>query len=447
MALAWPVMVSNLFQTVYNLTDAFWLGKLGPEAVAAPSISWPIIFLFISLSAGFGIAGISLVSQYTGAGLSEEANKTAGQLLFFLLITAMVASALGFMFTAEILQLLGASSSVRVTTTPYLRIMFLAIPFLFTHFGFRSLLRGYGDTRTPMILTILSSVADAILDPFFVFGWGFIPAMGVAGAAITTLMTRGIVAFIDLYLLFSGRVGIKLKLSYLKPNINLMKKIVSVGVPSSIGQGGTALGFTALMSLVAVEDRILAGEGTLLAAYGIGFRLINLVNIILWGGVSAISTMVGQNLGANKNDRAARLVKKLLISFFFLSVVASGVVFMLRIPLYRIFINDPVVLDAGSTFIIWFIPSIPFFTLFRMIGGVFEGSGHTKPSMVLSLFRLWGLRILLAYLFYYFLGMGALGIWIGMALGNLGGAAVSVLWLSAGSWKKKVITQSLPSVN
>ncbi len=228
------------------------------------------MFLFISLSAGFGIAGISLVSQYTGAGLPEQANKAAGQLLAVLLIGAGAAAVLGFIFTAELLRLLGASTTVRATTTPYLQIMFLAIPFLFTHFGFRSLLRGYGDTRTPMMLTIASAVADAILDPFFVFGWGFIPKMGVAGAAFTTLITRSIVAAIDLYLLFSGKVGIKLKPAYLKPKINWMKKIVSIGLPSSIGQGGTALGFTALISLVAIEDRVLAGEGTLLAAYGIG---------------------------------------------------------------------------------------------------------------------------------------------------------------------------------
>ncbi|NIP67480.1 MATE family efflux transporter, partial [Candidatus Bathyarchaeota archaeon] len=92
MALGWPVMLSNLFQTAYNLTDAFWLGKLGPESVAAPSISWPIMFLFISLSAGFGIAGISLVSQYTGAGEPEKANKAAGQLLSFLLVGACTVS-------------------------------------------------------------------------------------------------------------------------------------------------------------------------------------------------------------------------------------------------------------------------------------------------------------------------------------------------------------------
>ncbi|NIP67479.1 MATE family efflux transporter, partial [Candidatus Bathyarchaeota archaeon] len=99
-----------------------------------------------------------------------------------------------------------ASEVVRDTATPYLQIMFSAMPFLFCHFGFRSLLRGYGDTRTPMILTVSSAVFDTLLDPFFVFGWGFFPRMGTAGAALTTLMTRGVVAIIDLYLLFSGKV-------------------------------------------------------------------------------------------------------------------------------------------------------------------------------------------------------------------------------------------------
>ncbi len=444
MTLAWPVMLSNLFQTVYNLTDAFWLGKLGAEAVAAPSISWPIMFLFISLSSGFGIAGIALVSQYTGAGQPEKANEAAGQLLAFLLMGATVASVLGFVSAPELLRLLGASMLVRHTTTPYLQTMFLAIPFLFCHFGFRSLLRGYGDTRTPMILTVSSALLDAFLDPFFIFGWGFVPRMGVVGAAVTTLITRGIVAVIDMGLLFSGKVGIKLRLSYLKPNIKWIKKIVSIGFPSSIGQGGTALGFTVLMSLVATEDNIVAGEGTLLAAYGIGFRLVNLINIVLWGGVSAISTMVGQNLGANQELRTKKLVNRLLTYFFLLSVIASSIVFLLRVPLYRIFIDQKAVLDAGSTFILFFVPSVPFFTLFRMISGVFEGAGHTIPSMVLSLVRLWGLRILLAYSFYFFLDMGAVGIWLGMAVGNIVAAGLSTLWLSTGTWRRKVIEDVHP---
>lgn len=441
MTLGWPVMLSNVFQTVYNLTDAFWLGKLGPEAVAAPSISWPIMFLFISLSAGFGISGISLVSQYTGAKLPEKANKSAGQLLFVLLSSSCVAAILGFIFAGDVLMLIGASKVVQDTTTPYLQTMFLAMPFLFSHFGFRSILRGYGDTRTPMVLTISSAVFDTILDPFFVFGWGFIPQMGVVGAALTTLITRGIVAIIDMYLLFSGKVGIKLKLSDLKPDILWIKKIVSIGVPSAIGQSGTALGFVVLISLVSIEDNLLPGEGILLAAYGIGSRLVNLVNIILWGGVSALSTMVGQNLGANQNERAGEIVKKLLLSFFFLSVIASATVYFLRVQLYLFFINDPSVLEAGSIFITFFVFSVPFFTVFRMVGGVFEGAGNTKPSMVLSLIRLWGLRTLLSCVFYFVFGMGAMGIWLGMTIGNFAAAVISVAWLSKGTWKKKVIEE------
>ncbi|UCB60524.1 MAG: MATE family efflux transporter, partial [Candidatus Bathyarchaeota archaeon] len=430
LTLGWPVMLSNVFETVYNLTDAFWLGKLGPAAVAAPSISWPIMFLFISISAGFAISGVSLVSQYTGAGLPEKANKSAGQLLFVLLSTSLVAAIVGFPLAGDVLTLMGASQVVQTTTTPYLQVMFLAMPFLFFHFGFRATLRGYGDTKTPMILTIMSSVLDTALDPFFVFGWGPIPQMGVVGAALTTLMTRGLVAIIGMYLLFSGRLGIKLRFADLKPDVTWMKKVVAIGVPSAIGLSGTALGFVALISLVSIEDKLLPGEGVLLAAYGIGFRLINFINVILWGGVSAISTMVGQNLGANQHERAGEIVKKLLLSFFILSLMGSAVVYFLRVPLYQLFISDPAVLDAGSVFITFFVFSVPFFTVFRMASGVFEGAGNTRPSMVLSLVRLWGMRTLLAYVFYFVFGMGAAGIWAGMTIGNLGAAALSIAWLS-----------------
>jgi len=441
LTLGWPVMLSNVFETVYNLTDAFWLGKLGPEAVAAPSISWPIIFLFMSISAGFGISGISLVSQYTGAGLPEKANKAAGQLLFVLLSTSFVASIVGFPFAGDVLALMGASQVVQATTTPYLQMMFLALPFLFFHFGFRATLRGYGDTKTPMLLTIAASVLDTALDPFFVFGWGPIPQMGVVGAALTTLMTRGLVAIIGMYLLFSGRLGIKLSLSDLKPDVNWMKKVVSIGGPSAIGLSGTALGFVVLISLVSIEDKLLPGEGVLLAAYGIGFRLINFINIVLWGGVSAVSTMVGQNLGANQHERAVEIAKKLLLAFFILSLTGSAVIYFLRVPLYRLFISSPEVLEAGSVFITFFVFSVPFFTVFRMASGVFEGAGNTRPSMVLSLIRLWGLRTLLASVFYFFFGMGAAGIWAGMTIGNVGAAALSVAWLSKGTWKRRVIEE------
>ena len=439
MALSWPVMLSNAFQTFYNLTDAFWLGKVGPEAVAAPSISWPILFLLISLSAGFAIAGLSLVSQYTGAGESEKANKVAGQLLGTLLIASLGVAVVGFFLAEDILRLMNVPEGVLNVTASYLKITFLGLPFMFSFFGFQALLRGYGDTRTPMIISVSSAVLDAALDPFFVFGWFGLPAMGAAGAALTTAITRGLAGIVGMYLLFSGRVGLKLRLTHLKPDLNLMKRIVSIGIPSGIGQSGTALGFVVLTSLVSTEDGILGGTGLLLSAYGIGNRISSLINIIIFSGVSALSTMVGQNLGADQHDRASEVVKKLFLTFISISAIESVVVYLLRVPLYRIFIDAESVVEMGSTYIMFFVPSIPFFTVFRLCTSVFDGAGSTKVSMTLSIIRLWGMRILLAYVLYFVFGMGATGIWIGLASGNVGGAAVSLVWLSRGTWRKKII--------
>ena len=439
LTLAWPVMLSNVFETAYNLTDAFWLGKVGPEALAAPSISWPIMFLLISLSAGFGIAGLSLVSQYTGAGESEKANKVAGQLLSILLISSLTVAVIGFFFTENILRLLNIPEGVLDVTAGYLKITFLGLPFMFVHFGFQALLRGYGDTRTPMILSVSSATLDTILDPFFVFGWLSLPAMGAAGAALTTVMTRGIAGVIGVYLLFSGKVGIKLKLEHLKPDFNLIKRIFSIGIPSSIGQSGTALGFVLLTSLVSLEDGVLGGRGLLLSAYGIGNRLSSVINIIIFGGVSALSTMVGQNLGADQKERAGEVVKKLFLIFIAISVIESLIVYLLRIPLYKVFINVQEVIDIGSTYITFFAPSIPFFAVFRLCMSVFEGAGHTRVSMALSLIRLWGMRILLSYIFYFIFGMGAIGIWAGLAIGNFGAAIFSIVLLSRSEWRKKII--------
>ena len=439
MTLAWPVMLSNAFQTVYNLTDAFWLGKMGPEAVAAPSIAWPIIFLLISLSGGFGIAGLALVSQYIGAGEPEKANKAAGQLLTILLTASSIAAIVGFFLAESILKLMNVPEGILSGTTSYLKITFLGLPFMFSHFGFQALLRGYGDTRTPMILSVSSALVDTILDPFFIFGWLGLPAMGVTGAALTTVITRGVSGVIGMYLLFSGKVGIKLKLAHLKPDFHLMKRIFSIGLPSSIGQSGTALGFNLLTSLISTEDSVLGGTGLLLSAYGIGNRISSLVQIIIIGGVSALSTMVGQNIGAGQTDRVREIVKKLFIAFIAMSIVESIFIYLLRIPIYQFFIDNESVISLGSTYITFFIPFIPFFTIFRLCTSVFEAAGKTRISMSLSLIRLWGMRILLSCIFYYVFKMGVNGIWLGLALGNLGAAILSIVLLSKSKWQQKII--------
>jgi len=415
LALAWPVMLSNAFQTVYNLTDAYWLGKVGPEAVAAPSLSWPIMFLLISLSAGFGIAGLSMVSQYVGAGEMEKANKAAGQLYTIFIAASLVVSVTGYLGAEAILRLINVPDGILPIATSYLRITFLGIPFMFLSFGFQALLRGYGDTRTPMILSVSSAVLDTILDPFFVFGWWGLPAMGAPGAALTTVMTRGLSGLIGMYLIFSGRVGLKISL------------------------GGTALGMTVLTAMIATEDRVLGGMGYLLSAYGIGSRISSLIQIAIMGGTSALSTMVGQNIGANNFERVNRVIRRLFTVFIGVSAFESALIYVFRGPIYRFFITDPNVVSLGATYINYFVPFFPFFTVFQLSMSVLQAAGRTKAAMVLSLVRLWGMRILIASVLYYVLRMGAVGIWLGLAIGNVLSAFLALAYISRGGWQQRII--------
>jgi putative MATE family efflux protein len=432
-------MLSHAFQTFYNMTDAYWLGKVGTAEVAAPSVSWPIMFLLISLSAGFGIAGLSLVSQYIGAGKDEEAQKTSGQLFSFIIIASISIALIGVLSSEYILKIMNTPEAVLSVAVNYLRISFLGTPFMFLSFGFQALLRGYGDTRTPMVLSVSSAVLDAISDPFFIFGWMGLPVMGASGAALTTVITRGLAGLVGTYLLFSGRVALHLQWRDLKPDWAIIRKIVRIGVPSSIGQSGTALGFTVIMSLVATEDKVLGGMGYLLSAYGIGSRIQSLVQIVIMGGTAALSTMVGQNIGAENIDRVSSIVKQLFSVFIGVSFLEVILIYVFRVQLYEFFITDPNVVNLGVVYMGYFVPFFPFFTVFQLCMSVLQASGKTRITMILSLVRLWGMRILLAVVLYKVFDMGAIGIWLGLGIGNVTSAALSLGYIWFGDWRQKII--------
>lgn len=148
--LAWPVMVGNTMQVVYNSADTFWLGKLEAEAVAAISIGFPLVFLMISIGAGLTIAGTTLVAQYMGAGNQEMTNKVTGQIFLFVGLLSIVLAGLGVLLSHQILELMGAPADIIGDATAYLNIIFAGVPFMFIFFIFSALLRGYGDTKTPM---------------------------------------------------------------------------------------------------------------------------------------------------------------------------------------------------------------------------------------------------------------------------------------------------------
>jgi putative MATE family efflux protein len=435
--LGWPIMVSSLIGTAYTLADTFWLGRLEESryAVAALQISWPIIFLLISVAFGFGSAGVALVSQYTGAKKHEEADKSAGQVLSISLLFGACIAVMGFFLSPFIVHSLGLEEEVSHLAILYLRIIFLGMPFMFGSFTFGFIMRAYGDTVTPMIVDGTAVILNIILDPILIFGMFGFPRMGVLGAGLATVLTQSLATIIALYLLFKGKVGIKLKLNYLKPDKEKIKKILRIGIPASIGESGTAFGFFILMYVLAR----LPDSTVVLAAYGVGDRIISLVFISINGLAVGISTILGQSLGAGNIERAEEAAKKGMTVMFSILVACSVFLVLFRSEAIGFFINDSEVVNEGANFIKCIIIGIPFFGIFAAITASFRGSGHNVPTMVLDLLRLWGLRIPLAYLLGLYFGMNSTGVWIGMALSNIVGAIVALIIFGTGIWKKKVI--------
>ena len=441
--LGWPIMVTNLLHTMYSLVDTFWLGKLGPSestnAVAALQISWPLIFLLISLAFGFGSAGVALVSQHTGAQNEREANKSAGQVLSMSLILAVCFAVIGFASSPFMVTLLGIEEDIAKLATMYLRIIFLGLPFMFTSMVFAFVVRAYGDTVTPMKVEGATVLLNLVLDPILIFGLFGLPRMGVFGAALATVFSQSVSSCIALYILFGGKSGIKLTLPDLKPETWRIVQILRIGVPASIGQSGTAFGFVVLMYIIAQ----LPDQGVVLAAYGVGDRIINLMFIAVNGLGVGVSTILGQSLGAGNIPRAEEAARKGMIIMFSILVAASLILLPVRRLAIQFFISDPGVVAEGANFMLVFMVGIPFFGIFSAVNACFLGSGHNVPSMVTELSRLWGLRVPLAYVFGFVLGWNATGVWFGMGLSNVLGALLALGLFKTGIWKKKVIKEPI----
>ncbi|MGB2783109.1 MAG: MATE family efflux transporter, partial [Atribacterota bacterium] len=281
--LSFPVMISQLLHTLYHLADTFWLGHLPPaesgEAVAGLQISWPIIWFLIALSFGFGIAGVALVSQYTGAGEKKNANIIASQMLSLSIIFGLIVAVFGFILTPYIVPLITKSATVTRTAITYMRLIFWGIPFMFISFTFQSILSAKGDTITPMYINLFAVTLNVIFDPFLIFGWWRFPHLGVLGAALATVICQGIAASISLYLLFKGTKGIKITLNGLIPVWKWLKKIFKIGLPAAIGHSTTAFGFVLVMAII---GRVSNPE-TVIAAYGVGDKMINIIFIVVDG--------------------------------------------------------------------------------------------------------------------------------------------------------------------
>ncbi len=436
--LGWPIMVNMLIQTLYNVADTFWVGHMtgtSRQALAAINTSWPVVFLMISLGTGFGIAGVAFISQARGAGDRSFMLRILSQLFSLVILFASAVSALGFFLTPALLAPLDLEPGVRDLAQTYLRTIFLGVPFMFLTQLFSSTLRGVGETFIPMVVNGSSVAVNAVLDPFLIFGWGPFPEMGILGAALATVVTRIGAATVALVLLNRGVSELRLEPRLMVPDPGLYARILRVGLPSSFSNSLIALGFYLLMFIIA---RVRDGT-TALAAYGLGDRVIHLMFIAVDGIAFGLSTVIGQNIGAGQYDRAEEAFRVAVkVTFLILGAEALVMLAFAR-PIISFFTNSELVVREGARFLRIFVLGIPFFGIWRNVTSLYNGAGQTHVSLLLSTVRLWGFRLPLAYSLGLLLGLQSSGVWWGMALSNVLGAATAFLVLNYVDWRKRII--------
>src|SRR3954470_19600395 len=271
--LSLPIVMANILQVAYQLTDTFWAGQLSAEALAAVSLNFPINFLMVAIGGGLPIAGSVLIAQYKGRGDERAMNHVTAQTLIMVMSVSVVISAIGYFYSEPIMRFMGAEPDVLPDAVRFMQITFIGFVFVFGFFVYQSLMRGLGVVQVPMLIVALTVLLNFALDPLFIFGWGPFPAMGVAGAAMATLMTQALATVIGFWLLFSGKQGLRPRLADFWPDLPVIRRTFYLGLPASVEQATRALSMLIMTLLV-------ASFGTVpVAAYGIGIRVLTFVVI------------------------------------------------------------------------------------------------------------------------------------------------------------------------
>lgn len=430
LSIALPIMAGNFLQMLYNAADTWFLGKLGAAAVSAPSIAMNLVMFLVVFGFGFAMAGTTLISQAFGRGDRERVDFYLGQITVVLVIASVAISLLGLTATTPLLRLLQVPDEVFDYARNYLRIIFAGIPFMFMAFVLQATLQGIGNTVTPLIVQGAAVALNIAIDPLFIYGWGFFPALGVEGAAWATVISQAAGSVMAVRILVSGKRGMKLKRKNMKLEGPAVRLILRIGVPASLGQGISGLGFMVMQGAV-------NGFGTsVIAAFGVAGRIIGFFNMPAMGMGRATAVLVGQSLGAGDREKAVSAVKTAALSIFVFIFIGMTFTFFRGNSFVRFFIDDPEVIAHGASLFRIVSASVVFFALFNVITGAFQGGGDTKPVMLLNFARLWVLRLPAAYLGIYLFPGHPESIWWSMFISNVGVAAAGFLLLRKGRWLK-----------
>ena len=426
-ALAAPVVLGMSLQTAYNIIDTYFIGLLGSDELAAVSVTFPVVFIFIAIASGLSVGTIALVSQALGAKNRKHANNVAEHSLLLALISGIIIAVSGILFSAPLFAFMGAHHHILQMTMQYANLIFVGFVFLFIGFISQGIIQAGGDTKTPTLYLFISVVINIILDPIMIFGIGPVPAMGLFGAALATVLSRGIGASLNIMHLLRGKAKVTIDIPSFTFEKSIFMKIISVGWPSSLSNSINSIGMIALMSLVGTFGT------AALAAFGVGIRLESLAILPVIGLSTALTPFIGQNLGARLEQRAKKaLLFASLAASAFMGIFAL-IWFFLPDVIFSVFTNDINVIRTGMTYFQIISFGYVFMGIVFIINGLYQGSGHTRLQLFVNASR-WIFIVAVALALVGLFGLD--GIWIGFPVGNFVSFVVSFALYKSNRWRR-----------
>ena len=432
-SIALPMILCHILQTFFNTVDFFWIGQLGVSELAGVSWAANILMVFTTIIVGISIGTSAIVSRCVGAKDYEEASRTAWHALILGGIVAIILSVVGYLYIEDALLALGAEENIATIGSRYLRVTFLGSIVLLLMFLSTSILQGAGNMRTPVYATIVATCVNLILDPLLIFGYGVFPCLGVEGAALATVIARGLGAMICIYSFFNAESRIHLKLTVMKLNLSIFVRILKVGIPGSIH-----MSMRSVMSLAMI---VIVGHFgyKAVAAYGIGLNLFNFAMMPGFGLGAAASILVGQHLGAGR--RAMAMQSALIPAFYNIIIMQIFALLFVAFskPILSFFTNDFEVIRLGIDYLK--ITTISYFCLGAgfVLSRALNGAGDTSSGIIINMVCLWFIQIPLALFYAIFWGMGLKGVWWGILVASTLQAGSTCAWFLVQEWKKSKV--------
>lgn len=421
LSMAVPMMLSMLIQSLYNIVDSIYVSRLGTEALTAVSLAYPLQNTITAVSVGIGVGISSAISIFLGAGAQEKANRAATIGVALSAVHCLLFILAGIFVTRPFLELFTGNPTVLKDACDYTYIVLCASFGCILQITMEKIFQGIGEMKITMYLLASGCIINIVLDPIFIFGLLGFPAMGVAGAAIATVVGQ-ICAFLLYIVVYMRRsFAVQIHPKYLCFDKGIISRIYSVGIPSSIM-------LTLPSVLVSVLNSILAAfSDTCVAVLGVYFKLQTFIYMPANGIVQGMRPVVGYNYGAGEQGRVKSAIRYSLLCTA--AIMLLGTLLSLLIPgqIFGLFDADAELLSAGITALR--IISLGFLvsTIGVIASGVFEALGEGRHSLAVSLLRQFAITIPLSFVLSRFLG--AVGVWISFPAGEFCAAVVALVLL------------------